>query len=173
MQHEETIEKLEYARARIEEAIDELREPITRGALDAAPWFDYAQSKLGEHEIKGASANPFIVACHQSTTLGKRLASSDETAWCSSFVNKCMVESGVEGTNSARARSWLGWGRELDEPRRGCVVVIRRGNAGHHVALFDKLDGGSVQLLGGNQSDSVKLSSYPVERVLGYRWPDA
>lgn len=168
-----TIEKLQDARALIDEAIEAFSDtPLAQHDLDAAPWFDYAKSKLGEHEIRGERANPFIVACHRSTTLGKRLASSDETAWCSSFVNKCMVESGVEGTNSARAKSWLGWGTELDEPRLGCVVVIRRGTAGHHVAFFDKLVGGAVQLLGGNQSDSVRLSSYPVSKVLGFRWPD-
>lgn len=168
-----TIEKLQDARASIDEAIDELRDaPLEQSAADAAPWFEYAESKLGIHEIAGAGAHPFIVACHKSTTLGRRLSESDETAWCSSFVNKCMVETDVEGTNSARAKSWLGWGVELKEPRKGCVMIIRRGVAGHHVTLFDSLKGGSAIGLGGNQSDSVRRSPYPVSKVLGYRWPD-
>ena len=70
------------------------------------------------------------------------------------------------------ARSWLGWGVELDEPRPGCVVVLKRGNPpSGHVALYESGDGETLQLLGGNQRNQVCVRPYPARRVLSYRWP--
>ncbi|QKP77125.1 hypothetical protein HT051_06445 [Methyloligella sp. GL2] len=41
-----------------------------------------------------------------------------------------------------------------------------------HVAFFVKdLGNGRIQILGGNQSDRVSLSTYPKSRLLGYRMP--
>ncbi len=67
----------------------------------------------GVEELPGAAHNPRILEYHRTTTLGHGAASKDETPWCSSFVNFCMVMSGFRGTNSASARSWLKWGSGL------------------------------------------------------------
>jgi hypothetical protein len=40
-----------------------------------------------------------------------------------------------------------------------------------HVAFFCAWQGNRLQLLGGNQSDMVKISSFPISSVLGFRWP--
>ncbi len=136
------------------------------------PWFDIALREMatGVDEMRGAADNPRIVEYHQTTTLK---ATDDETPWCSSFVNWCMIKSGNRGTNSAAARSWLKWGKELSEPRRGCVVVFSRppSPTSGHVAFFDHVAGGRIFVLGGNQGNAVNITSYPYERLLGYRWP--
>ena len=139
------------------------------------PWFRVAERERlsGVEELPGAAHNPRILEYHRTTTLGHNMASKDETPWCSSFVNFCMVMSGFRGTNSASARSWLRWGRGLPQPALGCIVVLRRGNSPTlgHVAFFTRSTRQHVSLLGGNQGNRVKVSRYKWSDVLGLRWP--
>jgi uncharacterized protein (TIGR02594 family) len=139
----------------------------------AQPWMTVAEQEMrnGVREVAGASSNPRIIQYHATTSLQ---AQDDETSWCSSFVNWCMMQAGQRGTNRANARSWLDWGQALDEPRFGCVTVLWRESRSSwkgHVAFFNGISGSNVSLLGGNQSDSVRISNYAASRVLGYRWP--
>jgi uncharacterized protein (TIGR02594 family) len=85
-----------------------------------------------------------------------------------------MRQAGLAGTGSALARSWLEWGVALDEPRPGCVVIVTRDDPKSwkgHVGFYLRSDGEFVYLLGGNQLDQVREHFYPLDGVLGYRWP--
>jgi uncharacterized protein (TIGR02594 family) len=141
--------------------------------MNPHPWLEIAESKLGEHEIAGTAANSFIVECLESTTLGAPDNQSDETPWCSAFVNWCITQAGLEGTDSAWARSWLEWGREpeTDNEWEGAICILSRGATSGHVGFVVDWDEDKVKLLGGNQSDSVSYAWFPMERVLGYRVP--
>lgn len=133
-------------------------------------WFRLAWQErvAGVKEIPGHEANPEIIKYGESVSLD---IDSDETPWCSSFVNWCVQESDNKGTNSARARSWLNWGFHIERPHFGCVVVLSRGTSptAGHVGFFVTKDENDVLILGGNQSNSVNISRYPASRVLGYR----
>lgn len=137
-------------------------------------WFDIARAELGVSEIPGPSHNPRILEYQQTVKYG---AKDDETPWCSAFVNWCMTKAGIPGTNNAAARSWLNWGVGLDEPRLGCVVVFWRVSPSDwrgHVAFFVAEQGAhALDVLGGNQSDSVSVAPYPRHQVLGFRWPSS
>jgi uncharacterized protein (TIGR02594 family) len=151
---------------------EKAEEEISDDSAEALPgWYAIAKKEMatGIQEIPGSFHNPRIIDYHQSTTLQ---ATDDETAWCSSFVNWCVEASGREGTKSAAARSWLRWGDALEEPREGCVAVIKRGTQAWqgHVGFFAGESGNHILLLGGNQGNEVSISSYPKERLLGYRW---
>jgi uncharacterized protein (TIGR02594 family) len=141
--------------------------------IDSTPWLTVAKRELSldVEEIKGSQDNPRIVAYHDTTTLS---ANDDETPWCSSFVNFCMKEAGINGTHSALARSWEKWGKKLDQPATGCVVVLERpaggANAGH-VGFYLAEQGSEIQLLGGNQGDKVCIKPFKKNRVIAYRWP--
>jgi uncharacterized protein (TIGR02594 family) len=139
--------------------------------LEDPPWLKAAYGEVGIKEAAGPLDNPRVIAYHMSTTLDKAAAQKDETPWCSSFTNWCMEQAGYRGTDSAWARSWLQWGRPLEVPQRGCVVVFSRGTSSGHVAFFIKEVGPNILCLGGNQSDSVCEALYPKHRLLGYRWP--
>ena len=129
--------------------------------------YQIATGEIGQKEIIGAGNNPRVVEYHQSTTLK---ATSDDVPWCSSFVNWCVTQAGLRGTNSAAARSWLDWGQVVDLPIEGDIVIFKRGNPpSGHVAFFVKSSGDLVYVLGGNQSDQVKISAYKRGDVLGYR----
>ncbi|MBI4854324.1 MAG: TIGR02594 family protein [Acidobacteria bacterium] len=134
------------------------------------PWMPIALAEVGVKEFPGSGDNPRIVQYLKSTNLGAPSSSQDETPWCSAFANWCVEQSGYEGTDSAWARSWLNWGKKTTTPERGCIVVFSRDGGGH-VAFYIGETADHIEVLGGNQSNEVKISMYPKSRLLGYRIP--
>lgn len=132
-------------------------------------WIEVATKEIGVKEKAGSGSNPRVIEYHSATSLK---ASDDAVPWCSAFVNWVFKQIDLAGTNSARARSWLQWGRAIDY-RPGAVVILKRGNdpsQGHVGFAVDKKLF-MVKVLGGNQSDQVCFAWYPTYKVLGYRWP--
>lgn len=130
---------------------------------------EIAKAEIGTREKAGKDDNPRILEYHQATSLK---AVHDEVAWCSAFVNWVLKEAGIEGTGNPMARSFLAWGSPLKSPVPGCIVILKRGPAPFgHVAFFVRYSkAGLIDVLGGNQSDQVKVSTYRERDVLGYRW---
>lgn len=139
-----------------------------RGEME--PWLYTAYGEVGVHETSGPQATKKIQEYHAVTTLK---ATSDEVAWCSSFVCWCMEQNQITSTKSAAARSWLTWGYKLKEPREGCIVVLMRGNdpTKGHVGFWIGETKDSVCVLGGNQSNQVCEQMYLKSKVKEYRWP--
>ena len=137
------------------------------------PWLKIAQQEMGVKEYAGSADNPRIVAYHKSTTLPERYANQDETPWCASFVNWCIEKSGYEGTDSARARDWEHWGKKLDTPRKGCIVVFKRppSPTSGHVGFYIDESESKIRVLGGNQGHEVNISGQDKGNFLSYRWP--
>jgi uncharacterized protein (TIGR02594 family) len=132
-------------------------------------WMIAAREELGTKEIAGPKHEEKIIRYHAATTLK---ATTDEIPWCSSFVNWVMAKAGCHFTRSAAARSWLNYGIESDL-QYGAIIITSRGNdpkAGH-VGFLTKFTKDRIWLLGGNQSDQVKISSFPRNRVIGVRMP--
>lgn len=153
---------------------------------DHPTWYKIARREIGVREISGPQHEQrvleYLATCESLPAADR---GKDETAWCSAFVNWCVEQAGVEGTNSAWARSWndVPWGEEEDRaaPRVGSIVVFRRFNSntdGGHVGFFVADKGSKVRVLGGNQSNSVREQDYPKDgfmnpfnyKLLGYRW---
>ena len=66
-----------------------------------------AEAQLGvKEDPRLGKQNKRIIEYHALTTLA---ATTDETAWCSSFVNWVLWQAGYVGTRSAAAKSWLTW----------------------------------------------------------------
>ena len=140
--------------------------------LKDAPWMAVAMREIGQKEIRGPLHNPRIIEYHAATALK---ASTDETPWCSSFVNWCLRQVNIPGTNSAAAVSWINWGK-ASIPKEGAITVIHQIHAaksGYHVAFFLQDCGSHHRLLGGNQSNRVKASLYPKTswQIVAQRWP--
>lgn len=135
-------------------------------------WYQIAFREMvsGVDEISGSADNPRIIEYHQATSLQ---ATDDETAWCSSFVNWCLLKAGKDRTNSAAARSWLNWGVSIVTPRLGCVAIFERTSSptAGHVGFYQSEQNGRILLLGGNQSNQVNITPQHANKLLGYRWP--
>jgi len=140
--------------------------------------FDLAQRFTGIEEIGGSVDNPQIMAMLK---LDNAWPSGDEVPWCSGFANYICWLARLPRSKDLRARSWLNIGRgiPLEAAEAGDIVVIKRGKgdqpgpevttAPGHVGFYAGRTDGLIEILGGNQSDTVKISRYPVSRLLGVR----
>ena len=133
-----------------------------------------ARSYLGTKELKGSADNPKIMEMYR--TVGHTQVEHDEVAWCAAFVGHCLERAGFASTRKLNARSYLAWGEKVAGPeqaKEGDIVVFTRGTstATGHVAFFLKVAGAQIEVLGGNQSDSVTIARYAKSRLLGIRRP--
>jgi hypothetical protein len=87
---------------------------------ESPPWLEIAVKELAIKEYAGEADNPRVVEYLKTTTLGSPENANDETPWCSSFVNWCMEQVHLKGTDNAMARSWRHWGKKLEKPKFGC-----------------------------------------------------
>ena len=129
-----------------------------------------ALTQFGAWEWAGKDHNPVILNYFKS--IGHGWVKDDETAWCTAFVNWCLLVAGMSHTGKLNARSFLDWGKQIDQPILGDIVVLWRGSKSSalgHVGFFIGKHGKDIFILGGNQDDQVNITKYPASRVLGYR----
>ena len=131
--------------------------------------YKIARCEMGIKEVIGDNDNPRIL--EYLKTCESSLDMHDEIPWCSAFVNWVIERYGYVGTQSLSARSWMGWGTSVTEPVKGAVCILRRGSEPWmgHVGFVAEWDADRVFILGGNQSNEVRISEYSKDRVLGYR----
>jgi len=141
--------------------------------------YEIAQRFVGIKEVSGNTANPQILAMLK---LDDDWPDDDSVPWCSAFVNYIAWLLRLPRSKSLRARSWLTIGEviELEDAEAGFdVAIFKRGggkqpgpnviDAPGHVGFFAGIEGGNILVLGGNQNDSVSISSYHMNRILGVR----
>ena len=141
--------------------------------------YELAQRFVGIKEVPGSTANPQILAMLK---LDMNRPEDDSVPWCSGFVNYIAWLLRLPRSKSLRARSWLTIGEviDLEEAEPGFdLAVFKRGggnqpgpeiiDAPGHVGFYAGIENKKVLVLGGNQGDSVSISSYPKSRLLGVR----
>lgn len=139
--------------------------------------FDLAMRFVGVKEVSGALHNPQILAMLQ---LDASWPKEDEVPWCSAFVNYICWMLRLPRSKDLSARSWLDVGRPVagKELKVGFdIIVLGREGAGPtagHVGFYAGMDNYSVNanqihLLGGNQNDSVNVSTFPTSSIIGCR----
>lgn len=137
-------------------------------------WISIAEEELGEAEIDGKKHNPRILEYHATTSRAKK----DESAWCASFVNWVLTQSGYEGAGSAWSHAWKIWGDGLSKPAVGSVAFIDWGKVdpnkngyGHVGFVVGRTAKNRIVLLGGNQSDQVRYTAFKESHIQAYRVP--
>jgi uncharacterized protein (TIGR02594 family) len=148
--------------------------PSIRAQLPAANdggagWMAIAERELGQAEVSGTRANPRIMEYHAASGFWGKDDSGRDNAWCGSFVAFVMKEAGHPIANEAyRAREWANWGEAVPRAdiQRGDVVVFP-----NHVGFVDRVEGNTVHLLGGNQSNAVNVAPYDLGNAIAIRRP--
>lgn len=137
-------------------------------------WVRIATAEIGVKENTSKSKhNPRVIEYHASV---QGRINTDETPWCSSFVNWVMKKAGKGGTSSAMAISWLKYGKNLNRPAYGAIAVIDwdgggKGWKGHVGFVVGKNGDDEILLLGGNQSNAVNIKAFPKDKIVAYVVP--
>jgi len=131
-----------------------------------------AFGELGTEEIVGEENNPEVLKYAKETGISG--VTTDEIAWCSTFVNWVAWKAGLQISGKANARSWLSVGTKVTVPEPGDIVVFWRESPQSwkgHVGIFMGIsfDKKRVYCLGGNQGNRVSLSAYRTLNVLSYQ----
>jgi uncharacterized protein (TIGR02594 family) len=147
--------------------------------METTSAFQLAQRFIGIKEVAGVASNPQILAMLQ---LDQKWPEDDSVAWCSAFVNYVCWLLRLPRSKNLAARSWLRVGIPIllsDASPESDVVILKRGegtqpgpdvvDAPGHVGFFAGAENGFVYLLSGNQGDSVNISRFDAERILGIR----
>jgi len=169
-------------------AIDGIAGPHTWSALDRAltksgapagtsrpapPWVDEMLRRKGLHEDRDHSA---LYAWLRSAGSAVDPA---RTPWCGDAVETAILRSLPDEAvpaNPMASINWLKFGRGLDFPALGAVLVFWRGKKSGwqgHVGFYVGEDATHFHVLGGNQSDAITISRIARNRLRdgGVRWP--
>lgn len=131
---------------------------------------EVALSQFGIKEFTGYRHNRVVVNYFSET--GHSWVKNDETAWCSAFANWVALKAFACTSNKLNARSWLDVGEEVKDPQQGDIVVFWRESKNSwkgHVGFYVNETKYNINVIGGNQNNSVNIKAYPKERLLGYR----
>ena len=131
-----------------------------------------ALSQYGVTESPGDAHNKIILNYFKD--IGKSWITTDETAWCSAFVNWVALKANKQQSSALTARSWLKVGESVQSPKIGDVVVFWReskkswkGHVGFFVGYSQNKN--YIYCLGGNQNNQVNIKAYPTYRLLEFR----
>ena len=122
---------------------------------------------------KSGETNPLLEALRWKGANSSQVGVPGEL-WCADFMNFILGQTGQSGTGSRAARSFLKYGKPLDGPRVGAIVVLTRGSNSQsgHVGIVRGTDGeGNPIVISGNHGHKVAESVYKKEKVLGYFMP--
>lgn len=109
-------------------------------------------------------------------------------AWCGYFIVTCLGVTGYQYHKQGEmARNWGQYGNAIEWRTNGipegAIVWINhkfdcKSSSSNHVAMAngdcapqDLKAGATIDLLGGNQQNAVRVSTYPVKEICGVRWP--
>jgi uncharacterized protein (TIGR02594 family) len=131
-----------------------------------------AFGELGTEEYAGDSNNPEVLKYARETGIAG--VTTDEVAWCSTFVNWVAHKAGLQKSGKANARSWVDVGTRVTIPEPGDVVVFWRESPQSwkgHVGIFlgFSIDKKRVYCIGGNQGNRVSVSAYRFDTVLSFQ----
>jgi uncharacterized protein (TIGR02594 family) len=143
------------------------------------PWMDWMHKHLGWNEANNDKQlaefwkyTTYTAGQKAHTVRGRAFA------WCAMTVNAALFESGYVGNRNPAAISFASYGTHC-EPKYGAIIVIEHPSGSHHVTFFNKWVDESKKIcecLGGNQSDSIKISLYNLsgqghDKMVACRWP--
>ncbi len=139
------------------------------------PWFEAARREIGTRELpenRGPAIRRYIALAH---------CGAEGDPWCAIFANAMLESSGVHGTRNAMARSFEHDPNfiQMAGPSLGCIVTFWRGLKSRglgHVGFYNGESGDFVSVLGGNESDMVRVENLRARGsstfgMSGYYWP--
>jgi uncharacterized protein (TIGR02594 family) len=135
-------------------------------------WYTLGLKDVGFHETGvNRGIETFIFQAHVGN-LGD--------PWCAIWANAKLEQAGVTGTRSASSQSFTINPNfiSITKPTVGCIVVFWRDSKSSgigHVGFYVSETTTSINTLGGNESDGVRIEALPKNGsnfgLVGYYWP--
>jgi len=132
------------------------------------PWMAEMHRRMGLHEVRD---NGVLSAFLK---IGRFLGNPATLPWCGDAVESCIAKtlpSEPLPANPFFAQSWAKFGKDVVGPIVGSIGVIRWTASSGHVGIVAGVDGNTVNLLGGNQSNAINISGFPRSKFIAFRWP--
>lgn len=133
--------------------------------------YQIALTQFGVTGIAGVGNDPTILKYFRD--IGAGWTQDDDVSWCACFVNWCLFKAGRKYSSALNARQFLTYGTATTTPKLGDIVVLWRispTSAYGHVGFYISTNkDGSINMLGGNEDNSVKIKAYPSYQLLSYR----
>jgi uncharacterized protein (TIGR02594 family) len=149
----------------------------TTPAVNVISWYGIAVNEIGTSTKQSLAKVVEYISTVQSTKgiLDKDNDLIENLDWSSSFVEWTFNQAGIRGPKNPDPVSWTNWGRQIDKPETGCVVIliIRRAK---HVGFYVGVEKEKIRILGGNQLGAnedkvVSIKAYEKQYIVGYRMP--
>jgi uncharacterized protein (TIGR02594 family) len=134
--------------------------------------YDVAEEalNLGEAAWRETGSNPYITALWEEIGyVTNASALADETAWCAVFVGAILKRSGNMYIQTSGSQNYSNYGTpvELEDLQKGDIVVFYRNGSesgfGHVGFATGNYDDERIEILGGNQSNTLNISRYRFE----------
>ncbi|MBO0664173.1 peptidoglycan-binding protein [Jiella sp. MQZ9-1] len=131
------------------------------------PWMAEIDRRRGLNEIRdNAALTAFL-------KIGRFLGNPKNLPWCGDCVESAFAKALPEEVlpkNPFFAQNWAGFGRKVPAIV-GAVGVIRWSARAGHVGIVAGLEGDTVVLLGGNQSNAINCRGFAQRNFIAFRWP--
>lgn len=137
---------------------------------DDAPWMEVAIKEGKDRwqwgKVKEANGG---INYHDKIGWGKSYPTmtGDTRAWCASFINYCLQETGYSSTKHPGAKSFIKHSDfikltdDINKPIYGAIAVF--SNSGHVALAYCITKDGEIGVLGGNQANSVTVN--PAKKI--------
>jgi len=130
-----------------------------------------AKKLIGTREIAGSIHNEVIMSWAEELGI-QNIYTSDEIAWCGLFMAIVCKKAGLETNLTPKQALWaLNWGKfgtKQSVAMLGDVLTFNR-NGGGHVGIYVGEDDLCYHVLGGNQSNMVRVSRIEKSRLYRIR----
>lgn len=126
---------------------------------------------VGTKEIVGIKHSATIMKWAKDLKIDK-IYTNDEIPWCGLFLAYCCFKAGIEMGITAQEALWvrnfLKFGTKQKVAAMGDMIILKRGDAGHG-GIYVGEDALCYHILGGNQTNMVRIDRVEKTRVLGIR----
>jgi len=134
------------------------------------PWMAEMYRRKGLHEKRDNGS------LTQWLRSGRFLGNPAKLPWCGDAIETSFARTLPDEPlpdNPFWAQSWAKFGIKANPYDIGAVGVIRWSPRSGHVGLVAGFDSKrqKVLMLGGNQSDAITLSWFPLAKFIAFRWP--
>lgn len=152
--------------------------------IQSIPWRDWFLSRLGwtefNHDAELSKGWPLVGLPQYHTVIGVA------HAWCGMSLATALHSAGYKiPVGAAGAANWDSYGTRIDWKLkgipRGAIVRIRHFTGGAHVTTANRFHEAhplTLEALGGNQADSIKVSVFDVsgnsndrDQIMHVCWP--